>query len=48
MLFRISNGNWAGVVGDLIRGDIDISVAAITMTTEREEGISFLYILSKK
>ena len=27
------------MVGDLIKGDIDISVAALTMTTEREEGI---------
>ena len=32
-------GEWNGVVGDLIKGDIDISVAALTMTTEREEGI---------
>ena len=31
-------GEWNGVVGDLIKGDIDISVAALTMTTEREEG----------
>ena len=36
--FRLENGTWTGVVGDLIKGDIDISVAALTMTTEREEG----------
>ena len=35
---RLADGTWTGVVGDLIRGDIDISVAALTMTTEREEG----------
>ena len=33
------NGTWNGLVGALVDGDIDISVAALTMTTEREEGI---------
>ena len=42
--FRLPNGTWTGVVGDLIRGDIDISVAALTMTTEREEGTLFYVI----
>ena len=32
------NGTWNGLVGALVDGDIDISVAALTMTTEREEG----------
>ena len=31
------DGSWTGVVGDLISGEIDISVATLTMTTEREE-----------
>ena len=31
------DGSWTGVVGDLISGKIDISVATLTMTTEREE-----------
>ena len=44
--FRHPNGTWTGVVGDLIRGDIDISVAALTMTTEREEGISLIILIS--
>ena len=44
--FRHPNGTWTGVVGDLIRGDIDISVAALTMTTEREEGINLIMLLS--
>ncbi len=36
------NGTWSGIVGDLISGDIDISVATLTMTTEREEVIDFV------
>ena len=31
-----------GLVGDLISGEIDISVATLTMTTEREEVIDFV------
>ena len=34
--------SWSGIVGDLIRGDIDISVATLTMNTEREEVIDFV------
>jgi len=33
----MENGSWTGIVGDLISGEIDISVATLTMTTEREE-----------
>ena len=36
------NGTWNGVVGNLISGEIDISVATLTMTTEREEVIDFV------
>jgi len=36
------SGTWTGVVGDLITGEIDISVATLTMTTEREEVIDFV------
>ena len=36
------NGSWSGLVGDLISGEIDISVATLTMTTEREEVIDFV------
>ena len=36
------NGSWSGLVGDLIYGEIDISVATLTMTTEREEVIDFV------
>ena len=40
--FKMSNGSWSGLVGDLISGEIDISVATLTMTTEREEVIDFV------
>ena len=40
--YKMSNGTWTGLVGDLISGEIDISVATLTMTTEREEVIDFV------
>jgi ABC-type amino acid transport substrate-binding protein len=35
-------GSWNGVVGDLVSGEVDIVVAAMTMTSEREEVIDFV------
>jgi ABC-type amino acid transport substrate-binding protein len=40
--YKQANGTWTGIVGDLISGEIDISVATLTMTTEREEVIDFV------
>jgi len=37
-----ANGTWTGVVGDLVTGEVDIVVAAMTMTSEREEVIDFV------
>ncbi|XP_026327866.1 uncharacterized protein LOC113236096, partial [Hyposmocoma kahamanoa] len=39
---RLTNGSWDGVVGDLMRGETDLAVAALTMTAEREEVIDFV------
>ena len=39
---KLADGSWTGIVGDLISGEIDISVATLTMTTEREEVIDFV------
>ncbi|XP_060809143.1 ionotropic receptor 25a [Amyelois transitella] len=39
---KLPNGSWDGVVGDLMRGETDIAVAALTMTAEREEVIDFV------
>ena len=36
------NGDWSGLVGDLVSGEVDIAVAAMTMTSEREEVIDFV------
>ncbi|XP_008206325.2 glutamate receptor ionotropic, kainate 1 [Nasonia vitripennis] len=36
------NGLWNGLVGDLAKGQTDIAVAALTMTSEREEVIDFV------
>ncbi|XP_068626070.1 ionotropic receptor 25a [Battus philenor] len=36
------NGSWDGLVGDLMRGETDIAVAALVMTAEREEVIDFV------
>lgn len=38
----LGNGKWDGLVGDLITGEIDIAVAAMKMTAEREEVIDFV------
>nr|AZB49403.1 ionotropic receptor 8a [Heortia vitessoides] len=39
---KLANGSWDGVVGDLMRGETDMAVAALTMTAEREEVIDFV------
>ena len=35
-------GEWSGLIGDLINGRVDIVVAPMTMTSEREEVIDFV------
>ncbi len=37
-----ANGEWSGVIGDLVSGQIDIAVAGMTMTSEREEVVDFV------
>ena len=39
---NVDTGEWSGLIGDLIAGDIDMIVAPITMTSEREEVIDFV------
>ncbi|CAD1477130.1 unnamed protein product [Heterotrigona itama] len=39
---RLPNGQWDGLIGDLAKGETDIVVAALTMTSEREEVIDFV------
>ncbi|XP_033217570.1 ionotropic receptor 25a isoform X2 [Belonocnema kinseyi] len=39
---KLKNGEWSGLVGDLATGETDIAVAALTMTSEREEVIDFV------
>ncbi|KAF7407327.1 hypothetical protein HZH66_001864 [Vespula vulgaris] len=39
---KLQNGQWSGLVGDLAKGETDIAVAALTMTSEREEVIDFV------
>ncbi|XP_011500900.1 PREDICTED: glutamate receptor ionotropic, kainate 1 [Ceratosolen solmsi marchali] len=36
------NGIWNGLVGDLAKGQTDIAIGALTMTSEREEVIDFV------
>ena len=36
------DGTWSGVIGDLVKGEIDIAVAGMTMTSEREEVVDFV------
>ena len=37
-----ADGSWSGVIGDLVKGEIDIAVAGMTMTSEREEVVDFV------
>ncbi|XP_066591382.1 ionotropic receptor 25a isoform X2 [Prorops nasuta] len=39
---KLPNGDWTGLVGDLARGETDFVVAALTMTSEREEVVDFV------
>ncbi|XP_012347986.1 ionotropic receptor 25a isoform X2 [Apis florea] len=39
---KLPNGQWNGLIGDLAKGETDIVVAALTMTSEREEVIDFV------
>nr|QRF71025.1 ionotropic receptor [Semiothisa cinerearia] len=39
---KLDNGTWDGVVGDLMLGETDMAVGALTMTAEREEVIDFV------
>ncbi|KAL6267005.1 hypothetical protein P5V15_000085 [Pogonomyrmex californicus] len=39
---KLPNGEWSGLIGDLAKGETDIAVAALTMTSEREEVIDFV------
>ena len=36
------SGEWNGLIGDLVKGEIDIAVAGMTMTSEREEVVDFV------
>ncbi|XP_017892674.1 ionotropic receptor 25a [Ceratina calcarata] len=39
---KLPNGQWDGLIGDLAKGETDIVIAALTMTSEREEVIDFV------
>ena len=39
---KLKNGSWTGLMGDLVNGEIDIAVAGMTMTSEREEAVDFV------
>ena len=38
----LPTGKWDGLVGDLVSGQTDIAIAAMKMTSEREEVIDFI------
>lgn len=39
---RTEDGKWNGLIGDLVSGEIDIAIAALKMTAEREEVVDFV------
>ena len=36
-----ANGNWNGLVGELVRHEADIAVAPLTISSQRERAIEF-------
>ena len=38
-----SHGNWSGLVGEIVRHDVDLSIAPLTITKERRKAIQFTY-----
>lgn len=36
-----ANGNWDGIVGELVRGEADIAIAPLTISSQRERAIEF-------
>ena len=41
-MHRNESGHWNGIIRDLVIGEIDIAVAGMTMTSEREEVVDFV------
>jgi glutamate receptor, ionotropic, invertebrate len=39
--FLDANGNWDGIVGELLRHEADIAVAPLTISSQRERVIEF-------
>ncbi|KAG1656809.1 Ionotropic receptor 25a [Nymphon striatum] len=39
---KFKNGTWNGAIGELMRGEIDMIVAGLSMTSEREEVVDFV------
>ena len=35
------NGNWSGIIGEVVRGQADLAVADLTINTEREKVVDF-------
>jgi glutamate receptor, ionotropic, invertebrate len=35
------NGNWNGIIGELIRHDADLAVASLTISLVRERAVEF-------
>jgi glutamate receptor, ionotropic, invertebrate len=38
---RDANGNWNGMVGELVRNEADIAIAPLTISSQRERAIEF-------
>ena len=39
--FKDANGNWDGIVGELVRNEADIAIAPLTISSQRERAIEF-------
>ncbi|CAL1283905.1 unnamed protein product [Larinioides sclopetarius] len=38
---RMDSGEWNGMVGEVMRGEVDLAIADLTITTERIQGVDF-------
>ena len=36
-----SNGNWNGIIGELVRHEADLAVAGLTISLQREQAVEF-------
>ncbi|XP_076820266.1 glutamate receptor 2-like isoform X3 [Clavelina lepadiformis] len=39
---NVTSGSWNGMIGEVVRGEVDMAVASITVTQDRSDAVTFL------